>query len=262
MEDARMSVIAPENTAAAVRGLNLYYGDSQALKDVNLAFERQCIHSILGPSGCGKSTLLRCLNRLHELNDGVRIEGAIEMDGTDLLAMDPIHVRRRTGMVFQRPNPFPTMSIHDNVVSGFAINGLKLRKDEADWVVERSLRRATLWDEVRDKLHQKGGHLSGGQQQRLCIARALAMEPEILLLDEPTSALDPIATGNIENLMHELKRDVTVILVTHNISQAGRVSDHVAFMYLGELVEYDTAAEMFFRPKDQRTERYLTGAFG
>ncbi len=257
-----MNMLDTPDIVAEVRNLKLFYGSNQALKDVNLAFERHKIHAIMGPSGCGKSTLLRCLNRMHELKGGVRVEGSIILDGDNLLAMDPIQVRRRTGMVFQRPNPFPTMSIYENVVAGFRINSIPLRRDEADWIVERSLRRATLWDEVKDKLKTRGSFLSGGQQQRLCIARALAMEPEVLLLDEPTSALDPIATGGIESLMHELKQSVTVIVVTHNISQAGRVSDYVAFMYLGELIEYNATREMFFRPKDERTERYLTGKFG
>ena len=216
----------------------------------------------MGPSGCGKTTLIRCINRMHELVPNARVSGRILLDDEDIYDTNPIIVRRQIGMVFQRPNPFPTMSIYDNVVAGYNLNGIKMRKEEMDRTVEESLRKAALWDEVKDALHRRGTFLSGGQQQRLCIARALAMNPEILLLDEPTSALDPKATAHIEELVSELKNGVTIIQVTHNIAQAARVSDFTAFIYLGELVEFGPTAKMFTGPKDKRTEEYLTGKFG
>jgi len=245
-----------------VRNLCVSYQDNPALKNVSIAFERKKVHAIIGPSGCGKSTLLRCLNRMHELQPGIKVTGNIILDGDDLLAMDPILVRRRTGMVFQRANPFPTMSIYENVVAGYRINDINLPRDEADFIVELSLRKAGLWAEVKDKLRKRGTFLSGGQQQRLCIARALSMDPEVLLLDEPTSALDPLATATIEDLIQELRETVTVVLVTHNIHQAGRISDLTAFMLLGDLVEFAKTETIFFHPKDERTERYIQGRFG
>jgi len=245
-----------------VRGLDVWYGENQALRKVNLPFYKNRVHAIMGPSGCGKTTLLRCLNRMHELTPGTRVEGQIMLHGENLLELEPIIVRRNTGMVFQRPNPFPTMSIFDNVVAGYRLNGIKIQKIELDRIAEESLRKAALWNEVKDKLHKRGTFLSGGQQQRLCIARALAMNPAVLLLDEPTSALDPKSTASIEELIEELKTSVCLVLVTHNIAQAGRVSDYTAFMYLGELIEYGTTDKLFTVPQDKRTEEYLTGKFG
>lgn len=242
--------------------LNVYYGEQQALKSVNISFYRNKVHAVMGPSGCGKSTLIRCFNRMHELSPGVRVEGKIFLNQEEILEKDPILVRRNTGMVFQRPNPFPTMSIYDNVIAGYKLNGLKLKKPDADRIVEESLTKSALWNEVKDKLHKRGTFLSGGQQQRLCIARALAMNPAVLLLDEPTSALDPKSTAHIEELIVELKENVSIIMVTHNIAQAGRVSDYTAFMYLGELIEYNTTEKMFTVPQDRRTEEYLSGKFG
>jgi phosphate transport system ATP-binding protein len=245
-----------------VKGLNVYYKDFQALKAVSITFYKDRVHAIMGPSGCGKSTLIRCFNRMHELTPGNRAEGQILLNGENILEMDPILVRRNTGMVFQRPNPFPTMSIYDNVIAGYKLNGIRLSKSESDKIVEESLNKAALWGEVKDKLHRRGTFLSGGQQQRLCIARALALYPAVLLLDEPTSALDPKATSHIEELIVELKKNVSIILVTHNIAQAGRVSDFTAFMYLGELIEYGTTEKLFTVPQDKRTEEYLSGKFG
>ncbi len=250
------------NTLLEVENLNVFYGDQQALKDVALNFYDHTVHAVMGPSGCGKSTLIRCFNRMHELTPGARVEGKILLNGEDLLLLDPILVRRRIGMVFQRPNPFPTMTIYDNVIAGYKLNAIHLKKQESDKIVEESLAKAALWKEVKDKLFKRGTFLSGGQQQRLCIARALAMNPDVLLLDEPTSALDPKATSHIEELMVELKNTVAIILVTHNIAQAGRVSEYTAFMYLGELIEYGTTEKLFTVPQDHRTEEYLSGKFG
>ncbi|MGD0625637.1 MAG: phosphate ABC transporter ATP-binding protein, partial [Thermodesulfobacteriota bacterium] len=226
------------------------------------SFSRNTLTAIIGPSGCGKTTLIRCINRMHELAPNARVSGKILLDDQDIYDTDPIIVRRQVGMVFQRPNPFPTMSIYDNVVAGYKLNGIRLSREEMDQTAEESLRRAGLWKEVKDSLHRRGTFLSGGQQQRLCIARALAMHPEILLLDEPTSALDPKSTAHIEELVSQLKTTVTIIQVTHNIAQAARVSDFTAFLYLGELVEFEPTAKMFTGPKDKRTEEYLTGKFG
>ena len=216
----------------------------------------------MGPSGCGKTTLIRCINRMHELIPGANVSGKILLDDENVFDMDPIIVRRKIGMVFQRPNPFPTMSIYDNVIAGYNLNGIRISKGDKDRIVEESLKKAALWDEVKDALHRKGTFLSGGQQQRLCIARALAMDPEIILLDEPTSALDPKSTAHIEELVVHLKNTVTIIQVTHNIPQAARISDFTAFIYLGELVEFGPTEKLFTVPKDKRTEEYLTGKFG
>lgn len=216
----------------------------------------------MGPSGCGKSTLLRAANLMHELYPNIRVEGEILLNDKNILAMEPIEVRRRIGMVFQRPTPFPTMSISENVLAGFMLNGIRLSKSEKEEIVETSLRNVSLWDEVKDVLNKKGTFLSGGQQQRLCIARALAMKPDVLLMDEPTSALDPIATKHIEELLVELKNEVTILIVTHNMGQAKRISSRSMFMYLGELIEYDDSAKMFTDPKDERTKAYLTGKMG
>ncbi|HRU74190.1 MAG TPA: phosphate ABC transporter ATP-binding protein PstB [Caldisericia bacterium] len=251
-----------ENIILKIINLNAYYGNQKVLKNVDLEIYENRVTTILGPSGCGKTTLIRCINRLHELSPGARIEGQILLKGEDLYQIEPMIVRQKIGMVFQKPNPFPTMTIYDNVLAGYILSGIKLSKEEKDKIVEESLIKSGFWDEVKENLFKKGTFLSGGQQQRLCIARALAMKPEILLLDEPTSALDPIATSVIEELIIELKKSVTVILVTHNIGQAGRVSDYTAFFYLGELVEFGKTTEMFTVPKSKKTEEYLIGKIG
>jgi phosphate transport system ATP-binding protein len=251
-----------ESPVLKVENFSAYFGDHCVLQDVNLDITRNQLTAIMGPSGCGKTTLIRCINRMHELVPGARISGRMLLAGEDVYAVNPIMIRRKIGMVFQRPNPFPTMSIYDNVIAGYNLNGMHLAKSERDRIVEESLRKAALWNEVKDFVYRKGTFLSGGQQQRLCIARALSMKPEILLLDEPTSALDPKATSHIEQLMVELKEYVTIILVTHNIAQAARVSDMTAFLYLGELVEFGPSQKLFTVPEDKRTEEYLTGKFG
>lgn len=251
-----------ESTILRTENLSAFYGEVKVLKDVSISFATNRVTAILGPSGCGKSTFIRCLNRMHELVDGARVEGKVFLRDQDVYSMEPTLVRRRIGMVFQKPNPFPTMTIYDNVIAGYKLNGIKLKKTEADEIVEESLKKAALWDEVKDYLHKRGTFLSGGQQQRLCIARALAMKPEVLLLDEPTSALDPKATAKIEELMEELKKTVTIVLVTHNIAQASRISDYTAFLYLGELIEFGPTQRIFTVPKDKRTEEYLIGKFG
>ncbi len=251
-----------EDTVLRVEKFSAFFGDNRVLKDVDLTVRRNVVAALMGPSGCGKTTLIRCVNRMHELIPGATVTGKMTLIDEDIYAMQPIVLRRKVGMVFQKPNPFPTMSIYENVIAGYKLNGIRMAKSELDTVVERSLKRSALWDEVKDTLHRKGTFLSGGQQQRLCIARALAMNPEILLLDEPTSALDPKSTSQIEELFVELKRNVTMLLVTHNIAQAARVSDVTAFIYLGELVEFGPTEKMFTVPKDKRTEEYLTGKFG
>ncbi len=245
-----------------VKDLSVFYGSSQVLQSVSMNIPENRIVAIMGPSGCGKSTLLRTFNRMNELIDGCSYKGEVFLLDDNIFEMDSINLRRRVGMVFQHPNPFPTMSIYQNVIAGYTLNGAKLSRADSDRIVEESLVKSALWNEVKDKLHNKGSFLSGGQQQRLCIARTLAMNPEVLLLDEPTSALDPKSTAMIEELLLELKKSVTIVLVTHNIAQAGRISDYTAFMYLGELVEYDTTKKMFTLPNDKRTEEYLTGKFG
>jgi len=244
-----------------VEGLRAWFGSSTVLKDVSLAVSERSVLAVIGPSGCGKSTFLRCLNRMHELTPGAGASGKLLLDGEDLYArdVDPVRLRRRVGMVFQRPNPFPTMSVRDNVSAGLRLNRVPGDHVEA---VERCLRQAALWDEVKDRLDEAATGLSGGQQQRLCIARALAVEPEVLLMDEPASALDPIATAKIEELIHELKERYTIVIVTHNMQQAARVSDRTAFFYLGELVEEGTTEVIFTNPLQQRTEDYVTGKFG
>ena len=251
-----------ESTILRTENFGAFFGATRVLKDIKLSIPENRITAIMGPSGCGKTTLIRCVNRMHELNPDATVSGRILLDGQDIYATDPIIVRRQIGMVFQKPNPFPTMSIYENVIAGYQLNGIHLSKDEKDKIVTESLRKAALWDEVKESLHRKGTFLSGGQQQRLCIARALAMQPEVLLLDEPTSALDPRATSHIEELLVELKNSVTIILVTHNIAQAARVSDYTAFLYLGELIEFGPSGRMFTAPKEKRTEEYLTGKFG
>jgi phosphate transport system ATP-binding protein len=251
-----------ESTVLKIEDFSAGFGGIEVVRSVSLAFERNRITAIMGPSGCGKTTLIRCINRMHELVPGASYSGKILLDNDNIYDTEPIIVRRKIGMVFQRPNPFPTMSIYDNVVAGYNLNGLRISKGDKDGIVEESLQKAALWSEVKDSLHRKGTFLSGGQQQRLCIARALAMYPEILLLDEPTSALDPKATAHIEELVVQLKDTVTIIQVTHNIPQAARISDFTAFLYLGELVEYGPTEKLFTVPKDKRTEQYLTGKFG
>jgi phosphate transport system ATP-binding protein len=244
-----------------VERLNAWFRSAHVLHDVSLSIPPLAVTAIIGPSGCGKSTFLRCLNRMHELTPGARAAGVLRLDGQDLLGrgVDPVHLRRRVGMVFQRPNPFPTMSIYDNVAAGLRLNGIGGDHEE---IVERCLRQSALWDEVKDRLKHGAMSLSGGQQQRLCIARALAVEPEVLLMDEPASALDPIATAKIEDLIHELRKRYTIAIVTHNMQQAARVSDVTAFFYMGDLVEAGATEQIFTNPREQRTEDYVTGKFG
>jgi phosphate transport system ATP-binding protein len=243
--------------------LNAYFGDAHAVKDVNIRIPNKAITAIIGPSGCGKTTLIRCMNRMHEVVRGARVTGKVLLDGEDIYSSqtDPVLVRTRVGMVFQKPNPFPTMSIYDNVVAGMRLNG------EKDWrkldeVARKSLKLAALWDEVKHDLDASGVSISGGQQQRLCIARALAVEPEVLLLDEPCSALDPIATAKIEDLLFDLKDRYTIVIVTHNMQQAARVADYTAFMYLGGLIEFGVTKDIFENPQKELTEKYITGRFG
>jgi phosphate transport system ATP-binding protein len=255
----------PAPAAASVivtEGLSLFYGQSRALKNISIAIREQFVTAFIGPSGCGKSTLLRCFNRMNDLIDGVRIEGNITIGGHDINSpdVDVIELRKRIGMVFQRSNPFPK-SIHENVAYALRLHGVRDRR-EIDRVVEQSLRGAALWDEVKDRLHSSALGLSGGQQQRLCIARAIAIRPEIILMDEPASALDPIATAKIEELILDLKRDFTIVIVTHNMQQAARISDYTAFFYLGEMIEYDTTSRIFTSPTKKQTEDYVTGRFG
>lgn len=251
-----------ENPILRVQSFSLWYGKNQVLKNIVMEIPKNAVVAIMGPSGCGKSSLIRTFNRMNEMIPDTSIMGEVYLEEESIFAMDSIRLRRKVGMVFQQPNPFPTMSIYDNVIAGYTLNSIKLGKNEKDAIVQDSLQRAALWDEVKNKLHEKGSFLSGGQQQRLCIARTLAMKPQVLLLDEPTSALDPRSTAMIEELIVELKQTVTIIIVTHNIAQAGRVSDYTAFMHFGELVEYDTTKTMFTLPKEKRTEEYLTGKFG
>ncbi len=252
-----------------VQNLNMFYGSFKALEDVDMKIRRNYITALIGPSGCGKSTFIRSLNRMHEIVPGARVEGEITLDGEDIYGkdVDPVRVRRRVGMVFQKPNPFPTMTIYDNVVAGLRL-GKKRKKSELDDIVEKTLRQAALWDEVKNKLKDGGTSLSGGQQQRLCIARTLAIEPEVILMDEPASALDPISTQKIEDAMHELKRNYTVVIVTHNMQQAARVSDFTGFFFIenmgdpGQLWEFDETEKMFSNPDRKETEDYVTGQFG
>jgi phosphate transport system ATP-binding protein len=253
-----------------ISDLNIYYGDFLAVEGVSMTIPARSVTALIGPSGCGKSTFLRSLNRMHEVIPGARVQGKIVIDGQDLYApeVDPVEVRRQVGMVFQRPNPFPTMSIYENVLAGLRLNNKKLKKPAADEVVERSLKGANLWEEVKQRLNKPGGGLSGGQQQRLCIARAIAVEPQVLLMDEPASALDPISTAAIEDLIHDLKTDYTIVIVTHNMQQAARVSEDTAFFNLagagkpGRLVEMNPTAKIFSNPEEQSTEAYISGRFG
>ena len=245
----------------AVEKLSAWFGQKQALNGISMTIGPNLVTAIIGPSGCGKSTLIRCLNRLHETVPGARQSGRVLLDGRDISQMDPVQVRRTIGMVFQKPNPFPSMSIYDNVAAGLRLNGVRKRRP-LDEYVEKSLRMAALWEEVNDRLDKPGISLSGGQQQRLCIARAIAIEPQVLLMDEPCSALDPISTGKIEELIQELKKGLTIVIVTHNMQQAARVSDHTGFLLLGELIEFDETPKLFTNPRDKRTEDYITGRFG
>lgn len=243
--------------------LNAWFGQKQALKDINLPIKANAVTAIIGPSGCGKSTFIRTLNRMHELTPNTKLTGQVLLDGQNIYdsEVDAVMIRRRVGMVFQKPNPFPTMSIYDNVAAGLRLTGATKGKN-LDEIVKRSLEQATLWDEVKDDLKKPGTSISGGQQQRLCIARAIALQPEVILMDEPCSALDPIATAKIERLVVELKQDYTVVIVTHNMQQASRVSDYTAFMYLGSLIEFAPTRDIFESPKNQLTEKYITGEFG
>ena len=249
--------------ALTIRNLSVFFGGNHALKNVSIDIAARAVTAIIGPSGCGKSTFLRALNRMHELNPEARVEGKIRLFGDDIYSRDvePVIVRRRIGMVFQKSNPFPTMSVAENVTVGLRLNGIGSRKLLAERA-EQSLRMAALWDEVKDRLNAPATSLSVGQQQRLCIARALAVQPEVLLMDEPASALDPLATSKIEDLILELKKDYTIVIVTHNMQQAARMSDFTAFLYLGELIEFDTTAKIFTSPAKKRTEDYVTGRFG
>ena len=272
MPEISLPKIAPQSTAPAavsaspafieIADVSLYYGSSKALKNINLNLGEKVVTAFIGPSGCGKSTLLRCLNRMNDLIDGVRIEGTMKIGGHDIYAkdVDVIELRKRVGMVFQKSNPFPK-SIYENVAYGLRLHGVKAKSD-LDSRVEESLRGAALWDEVKDRLHTSALGLSGGQQQRLCIARAIAIRPEVLLMDEPASALDPIATSRIEDLILELKTNFTIVIVTHNMQQAARISDQTAFFYMGELVEVGATTKIFTNPSQKRTEDYVTGRFG
>jgi len=251
-----------ESTIVRSDNINAYYGDNHAIKNVNIKINRNEVVAMMGPSGCGKTTFLRCINRMHELVSNARAEGVMKLDGEDVYKMNAIYVRSKIGMVFQRPNPFPNLSIYENVIAGYLLNGIRIPKAEKDVIVEKSLTSAALWKEVKDSLHKKGTFLSGGQQQRLCIARAIAMKPEVILFDEPTSALDPISTSSVEALFHELKANYTLIIVTHNMQQAARVSDKTAFFYLGELVEYNNTSTVFTNPAKEQTLNYITGRFG
>jgi len=250
--------------------LNIYYGDFLAVADINMTIPARSVTAFIGPSGCGKSTLLRSLNRMHEVIPGARVEGKVVIDGNSIYdpSVDPVEVRRMVGMVFQRPNPFPTMSISENVLAGIRLNSRSLKKQGADEVVERSLRQAHLWDEVKDRLNKAGAGLSGGQQQRLCIARAIAVQPEVLLMDEPTSALDPVSTSAVEDLIGELREDFTIVIVTHNMQQAARVSQDTAFFNIngtgepGRLVEMNPTSKLFSTPDNPTTEAYISGRFG
>jgi phosphate transport system ATP-binding protein len=247
----------------SIKNLEAWFGTKQALKNINLDVKEKTVTAFIGPSGCGKTTLIRCLNRMHEMTPGAKAKGQVIIDGLDIYDrnIDPVIIKRRVGMVFQKPNPFPTMSIYDNVAAGLKLNGIR-NKQLMDYIVKESLEGAALWEEVKNELGKPGMGLSGGQQQRLCIARALAMQPEVLLMDEPTSALDPMASSKIENLVNDLKKRYTVIIVTHNMQQAARVSDDTAFMYLGELIEHNPTKKLFENPEKELTERYISGKFG
>ncbi len=252
------------DNAIEVRGLNAWFGEHQVLRNITMDIARNAVTSVMGPSGCGKSTFIRCLNRMHDLTPGFRAAGDVLFDGRNIYSekLDPVLLRRKVGMVFQQPNPFPRMSVFENVAVGLKLNGKGRSRADIAETVEKALRMAALWDEVKDHLDRAGARLSGGQQQRLCIARALAVEPEVLLMDEPCSALDPVSTARIEDLIADLSARYAIVVVTHNMQQAARISDRVAFFLLGELIEMDTSAKIFTNPRDKRTEEYITGRFG
>lgn len=250
------------DTVLKTRNFNAYFGDTRVLYNIHLDIPEKTVMSIMGPSGCGKTTYIRCINRMHELTPGATTNGTMHLNDQDIFKMNPILLRRKIGMVFQRPNPFPTLSVFDNVIAGYKLNGLKVNKKEKAEIVEESLRRAALWNEVKDKLNDRPTNLSGGQQQRLCLARSIAMKPDILLLDEPTSDLDPISTSEIEELIYDLKSRYTIIMVTHNMNQASRISDLTTFFYMGELIESGDTKQIFTNPEKQETQNYITGRFG
>jgi phosphate transport system ATP-binding protein len=247
-----------------IRNLSSWFGENQVLRDIRMEIAKNSVTSVMGPSGCGKSTFIRCLNRMHDMTPGFRMSGEILLDGVNVYSerVDPVYLRRRVGMVFQQPNPFPRMSVFENVAVGLRLNGKNVSRAEIAETVEKSLRMAALWDEVKDHLSRPGMSLSGGQQQRLCIARALAVQPEVLLMDEPCSALDPVSTAKIEELIEDLSDQYTIAVVTHNMQQAARISDNVAFFLMGELIEMDKSGKIFTNPADKRTEQYITGRFG
>ena len=251
-----------EGTILRTENLRVSFGSTMVVKGINMEIAEKQVTAFMGPSGCGKTTILRAINRLHELTPEAKVEGKIFLHSENITEMEAMTVRRRVGMVFQRPNPFPTMSIYDNVISGFILNGIKLKTDEKNQIVEDALKKVALWEEVKDNLKKRATSLSGGQQQRLCLARAVAMKPEVILLDEPTSALDPLSTAKIEDLLYELKGNYTLVIVTHNMQQAARISDKTAFFYLGELLEYDNTKKVFTNPKNEKTQNYITGRFG
>ena len=256
-------LIVEKKPVLRIQNLSVSYEkDKYAIADVTVDIKRNIITAIMGPSGCGKSSLLRALNRMHELYPKIETRGKIFLNDKDISKLSNIELRRKIGMVFQSPNPFPSMSIYDNVIAGYKLNGIRQKRAKRDEIVEKSLKDVALWDEVKDALYKKGNFLSGGQQQRLCIARALAFQPDVILLDEPASALDPVSTSKIENLLVKLKKEYTIVLVTHNMAQAARISDYSMFMYLGELIEYGKTKDLFMNPSDKRTEEYLTGKFG
>lgn len=250
-----------ESNSITTENYNAYFGANHVVKNVNIDIPKNNCVAVMGPSGCGKTTFLRGINRMHELIPGATSSGKILLNQENIMELHPIIVRLKIGMVFQRPNPFPNLSIYDNIIAGYKLNGVKMSRNQKDKVVEDSLQKVALWNEVKDSLNKKGSFLSGGQQQRLCIARAVAMEPDVLLFDEPTSALDPISTATVEELFFELKKKYTLIIVTHNMQQAARVSDKTAFFYLGELIEYDETKKMFTNPTDSKTQDYITGRF-
>ncbi len=251
-----------EGTILRTENLRISFGDNLVVKGINMEIAEKQVTAFMGPSGCGKTTILRSINRLHDLTPEAKVEGKIFLHSEEVNGMEAMTLRRRVGMVFQRPNPFPTMSIFENVISGFTLNGIKINKQEKNEIVEDALKKVALWDEVKDNLNKKSTALSGGQQQRLCVARAVAMKPEVILLDEPTSALDPLSTAKIEDLLYELKSNYTLIIVTHNMQQAARISDRTAFFYLGDLLEYDDTKKVFTNPKNEKTQNYITGRFG
>ena len=251
-----------EGTILRTENLRVSFGDNLVVKGINMEIAEKQVTAFMGPSGCGKTTILRAINRLHELTPEAKVEGKIFLHTENINEMEAMTVRRRVGMVFQRPNPFPTMSIFENVISGFILNGIKLKTDQKNEIVEDALKKVALWEEVKDNLKKRSTSLSGGQQQRLCLARAVAMKPEVILLDEPTSALDPLSTAKIEDLLYELKGNYTLIIVTHNMQQAARISDRTAFFYLGELLEYDDTKKVFTNPKNEKKQNYITGRFG